>query len=553
MEFIIHNTNTQKMKFRIINKNSIAIHLLIIISLITGIELKAQDETIGLRYYDQNTSEGYILFTPKKNSAVYLINNCGELINEWTFTEKPGATCYLLNDGSLLRAGKDSLEIRDWESNLVWSYATAANDIAQHHDIEPLPNGNILCVVTETYTQDEIVALGRSIENTGDSFKIDKLIEIEPSGNHDANIVWEWRFIDHLIQDIDPDKPNYGVVIEHPELVDLNYINSSATDFTHVNAVDYNADLDQIMVSPRHLNEIMIIDHSTTTVEAIGHIGGNSGVGGDIMWRWGNPAGYKQGTEEDQKLFLQHDCKWVENGYLDEGKISVFNNGGDLTNMYSSVHLIEPTFTSGAYLKETNTFLPNDYEWTWNGLILGDTMQEPSQSGAMSLSNGNFIICETSKGQFSEITKTGDLLMTYVNPTGSTIYDQYSVIENKDNAMFRAEKYPIDFPGFQGKDMTPKGIIEDINTNSDLCSLLQVNDEIDKLAIQINNPITDNRIQFNHYISNADIIISDLNGRVVFQAYGYSGNSLSVNLSPSLYLLQIKNGNDNQVVKIIIQ
>lgn len=174
---MLENVNIKflQMKVYLSNFKRLVNNLLIVIIIFTGGDLIGQEETIGLLHYDDNTSEGYILFTPSKNVSTYLINNCGEVINEWTFSELPGATCYLLQDGSLLRAGKDSLEIRDWESNLVWSYATTNNGIKQHHDIEPLPNGNILCVVGTSFTKDEIIALGRDPENVSNIFRMDKI------------------------------------------------------------------------------------------------------------------------------------------------------------------------------------------------------------------------------------------------------------------------------------------------------------------------------------------------------------------------------------------
>ena len=90
------------------------------------------------------------------------------------------------------------------------------------------------------------------------------------------------------------------MVEDHPELLDLNFPSAHDNDWTHVNAVDYNASLDQIIISARHLSEVYIIDHSTTTAEAAGHTGGNANMGGDFLWRWGNPQIYRQGGPSNQ-------------------------------------------------------------------------------------------------------------------------------------------------------------------------------------------------------------------------------------------------------------
>lgn len=518
---------------------------------IIGSNAIAQMPTIGLLFSDENVSEGYTLFTPEKNQSVYLINNCGQKINEWTFSERPGATCYLLENGTLLRAGKDSLEIRDWDNTLIWSYATTANGILQHHDIEPLPNGNILCVVSDRYSDVEIIAQGRDPSNVADIFRLDKIIELEPTGVNEANIVWEWKFIDHLIQDFDETKPNFGIVDDHPELIDLNYSNGFDDDYTHVNAIDYNLDLDQIIITPRHLSELCIIDHSTTTSEAAGHTGGNSNLGGDLLWRWGNPDVYRQ--EGDQKLFKPHDGKWVEPGYEDEGKISVFNNGTEETESISSIHLITPEIIDGVYSKINEMFSPVDYEWTWNGSILGSTVWEEKKSGVHTLPNGNFIICQSSLGQVSELTKNGDHLWTYRNPTGTTIYNQFDINISPDNSIFRAEKYPGNFPGFIGKDLTPQGIIENQNSISDDCILLAVTEKPDAKFISIVNPVVNGNIQFDHYINLNTINIIDITGKSVFKHGFFSGKNLKINLIPGVYIIQLHSDNIIETKKIIVR
>lgn len=498
----------------------------------------SQTPTVGLRYMDSNVTEGYTLFTPQDNNNVYLINNCGEVMNEWEFTEKPGATCYLLEDGNLLRAGKESLEIRDWNNDVVWTFSLSSIGLNQHHDIEPLPNGNILCVVADLYSDSEMIAQGRNPLKLDSNFKLDKIVEIQPIGNNDGKVVWEWKFIDHLIQDFDSTKLNFGDVASHPELIDINFDNNQNKNYTHVNGIDYNASLDQIIISTRHLNEIHIIDHSVTTAEAKGHSMGNFNKGGDILWRWGNPQVYKQGTALDQKLFFQHDSKWVEKGYLDEGKITVFNNLGDGTRAFSSIHLIEPVILNNSYMKENGVFLPIDFEWSWNGSIFGNVVLEVKKSGTHALPNGNFIICETSKGQVSEINKNGDVLWVYKNPSGKIKFNQFE--EPEDNFMFRAEKYPADYIGFSQYDMTSKNIIEDENTISNICIENKNTNEFEDTLALIVNPVEDGTIKFTKNVDINTITILDISGRMIYKYDFFSGNSLEINLSSGIYFIQLK-------------
>ncbi|MDO6803713.1 aryl-sulfate sulfotransferase [Wenyingzhuangia sp. 1_MG-2023] len=517
--------------------------------------VRSQTPTVGLIFSDDNVSEGYTLFTPEVNNSVYLINNCGEKVNEWTFTELPGATCYLLENGTLLRAGRNMLEIRDWDNTVLWNYEMNANELNQHHDIEPLPNGNILCIVRDSYTNTEIIAQGKNPLTVDQVIDLDKIVELKPIGTNDAEIVWEWKFIDHIIQDYDNTKPNFGIVENHPELMDINYIDSDIENlergYTHVNGIDYNANLDQIMISARNLNEIYIIDHSTTTAEALGHTGGNSNLGGDVLWRWGNPRVYKQGGVENQKLFSQHDVKWVESGYLDEGKISVFNNGSTETRAYSTVHLLHPEISGNTYIKENNIFKPLNFNWSWGGSILEKTMYEEIKSGTHSLPNGNFIICESSLGQVSEITKMGEHVWTYKNPSGNSIFNQFETFSPYSNSIFRAEKYPSNYIGFSGKDLSPKGIIENENSISSACATLSiVQYEIN--SIRITNPVIDNVLKFNQTIKLDAIRIIDVNGKVISTSQNFFNDHLAINVKPGFYFIEFEKEEIPRRIKIIV-
>jgi len=207
---------------------------------------------------------------------------------------------------------------------------TLNNDTARlHHDITPLPNGNILMIAWELKDSLEAIANGRNpaLLPEGEVWS-EVVLEWDPKIDE---IVWEWRVWDHLIQDFDRSKLNFGVVAEHPELININYDEHNGhPDWLHINAINYNPVLDQIVLSVPCFNEFWIIDHSTTMEGASIHNGGNSDKGGDLLYRWGNPLTYQKGMIEDQQLFYQHDVQWVnplaENGSADFGKITCFNN-----------------------------------------------------------------------------------------------------------------------------------------------------------------------------------------------------------------------------------
>ncbi|MCX7547653.1 aryl-sulfate sulfotransferase [Xanthomarina sp. F1114] len=533
--------------------------LLFLFTLTLSSTLVAQ-ETVGLLQHEVGSYDGYTLFTPEKSDFVYLINNCGQVINTWEFTDKPALTCYLLDNGNLLRAGKPNLEIRDWDNNLVWQYNLRPLGLRQHHDIEPLPNGNILCLVKDVVTEAEQISLGKNPALLNGDLKSEKLVEIEPVGTNDMNIVWEWRFLDHIIQDFDINAPNYGDVAAHPELMDFNYsdYNMNHSDWLHMNSVAYNADLQHIVLSAKSTGEIYVIDHSTTTAEAAGHSGGNSGKGGDFIWRWGNPEAYRQGTPADRKLFEQHDAKWITNGYVNEGKISVFNNdqGGDQT--HSSIHIVSPQLdVNNNYEMENGAFLPTDYYWSWSGEVQGDTVIGLKKCGVQALPNGNMILCETSKGRLTEVNLDGDIVWVYRNPAGSEIHNQYSTNLEilGDNSIFRGEKYPKDHIAFTGRNLTPGDIIEDINANSEECITNLSTPALEtQLTIGINNPVSNKRLQFHSTLENTNLIIYDLRGKVISKLNNFNGNNLKVSqLNAGLYFLKIEKEGKQQVLKVVIE
>ena len=271
-------------------------------------------------------------------------------------------------------------------------------------------------------------------------------------------LLWEWHVWDHLIQDYDSTKVNYGIVYEHPEKIDFKFYHRSqaSADWNHMNAVDYNEELDQILLTVRNFSEVWIIDHNTTTEEA-------AGTAGDLLYRWGNPQAYGRGTSTDQMLFVPHDGQWIESGYPGDGDLLVFNNGqGRSDGNYSSVDQFSPPIDNdGSYtITSEDNYGPEGLSWIYQANPTSD-FYASHISGAQRLLDGNTLICEGTAGNFFEVTSSGETIWQYTNPY--TISSPQGDI----NSVFRAVRYDL---GNENSTSVPEGLTYPIvDTDQNVC------------------------------------------------------------------------------------
>ena len=236
---------------------------------------------------------------------------------------------------------------------------------------------------------------------------------------------------------------------------------NAGSDVYHVNAIKYNAELDQIAFSSFSLSEIFIIDHSTTTKEAAAHRGGRWGKGGDFLYRWGNPENYHRGDSTTRRLYGQHDIRWIEKGKPGTGDLTVFNN--DIHNKdnmnYSAVfEITPPKDQKGNYIIEKGrSFGPEKPVWTY---IAPDSISFWSSfvSGAHRMKNGNTFINEGVKGRFFEVTKDGKIVWEYLNPYRGEIRkpngDPISPLP-LTFIQFRSTFIPADHPALANRKLEP--------------------------------------------------------------------------------------------------
>ena len=441
----------------------------------------AQENTIGtIVYGEDGTDGGYNLIYPHNQPDAFLLDMCGNVVHTWENEEslRPGNVIYLLENSDVITTyrpadfsgdaiwaggGGATVARKTWDNELIWSFTRNDSAYRLHHDVEPLSNGNVLVIAWEKHDSLDCVESGRDTTNlTSGGMWSEVVWEISPNDDMGADIIWEWAAWDHLIQDFDSTKSNYGVIAQNIDKIDINFGSGlqAAPDWLHMNSIDYDPYSHHIMLSTPTFCEIWLIDKGITS-------------SGELKWRWGNPAAYDHGDSTDQKLYFQHHAHWLyfalDTSNPDYGKVGVFNNRVPLdTNFTSSVNTLNPVYNEYenefTLDSESGTYLPNDFDWTFMSPEPSD-LYSNIVSSFQRLNNGNSLICSGKTGDTREYTQDGDLVWHYKTPLLNTAgiaspVSQGTLLNPFQNLTFRAARYPVDYQGLDGIELVAEGPIE---------------------------------------------------------------------------------------------
>ncbi len=366
-------------------------------------------------YNSELISDDLILAVENSSTTSYLLNKQGNKIYTWNFESTSGNDIELLSDGSIIGLFKDpnstidfggfggTAKIIDNNNNTTWEYTVSSDNSIAHHDVEMLPNGNVLMIIWERVNMD--IANDNGVDFENDVFA-EKIIEVNTSSN---TVVWEWNSWDHIVQDKFENLSNYGDINENPEKININYTIDNPPggsffingDIMHANGLDYDEANDVIYLSVNYYDEVWVIDHSTTTSEAQSSTGGNYNKGGDLIYRFGNPNTY---NSLGNKIFdRNHFPNLLENGVEGEGNILVYVNGNS-TGQSIVYELKMPT--------SFNLLPNNDNEPQIIWSFTDENLFANKLCGAIRLSNGNTLITESDYG-FWEVTNDGEIVWKY--------------------------------------------------------------------------------------------------------------------------------------------
>jgi hypothetical protein len=195
-----------------------------------------------------------------------------KLLEDGSVAFLTGFTAYVITE-----LGEIFLEISDSDLGML----------GLHHEIVPLPNGNFLAL-SFSFQDVDYPDYG-TLYVAGD-----KIVEFTTDGE----VVWTWDTFDHL----DPLRIRHGFFelgpIYNPETFDPGH------DWTHSNGIAYDPADDSLVLSMRHQDWLVKIDHAT----------------GDILWRLGDEGDFT--LVGDRWHFHQHSPYW-----LSDGSLLLYDNG----------------------------------------------------------------------------------------------------------------------------------------------------------------------------------------------------------------------------------
>ena len=482
---------------------SLAMFLLMIIVVQAQESFLVPTET---RYWDQSKAyNGYTLFGTRGTS--YLIDMEGHLIHTWNLGTNPRFT----EAGTLLDAvggnpsNSNVWKELDWDGNVVWQYTETRSGYYPHHDFAKIFNPKLgdstfIYIANKDLTSQQCLDAGCNPANTYTGAQMDVIVEV----NRQGTVIWEWWFFNHVVQDIDATKSTYGVIKDTPGRINLNLAgNPVQKDWMHCNSLDYNQDLDLMVINSVH-GEFYVIDHGNTFIpnNPDSSITLAASTRGDFLYRFGDPAKYNQGnppsiqanweksTAGNKQIGGAHDIQWIKPGLPGAGDFMVFNNAENLFELTPQSYVMEINPYLNAAGTNTGNFVnpptagynivyspdPNlmkekknvSKQTVWRYSSKNNTsFYSTIGSSAQRLPNGNTFICSMNDGHFFEVAPADtSIVWEYINPvTRDGIKkiktDHYPTY----NGVFRAYRYTADHPALTGHDLTPGSTITTAEPN----------------------------------------------------------------------------------------
>lgn len=341
---------------------------------------KARGGEKGVTIHDRERAlEGYTLYTSAGEAAAHLIDMDGRVVHEWrrpyseiwseqSAVKKPQPDNMILLDKARLLPNGNLLAIYaaagdtpwgygmvelDRDSNVIWKYLAHT-----HHDFDVAPDGRILAL-TNAFSSEQPEGLGKFEEPYLEDF----VAVLSPDGKELKKISITRALSQSRFRQLQLAIPRYALG-DPLHTNSVQYITAEqARNFPFAKEGD-------VLLSFRDMSAIAALSLET----------------GEIVWAMRGP------------WLWQHDASLLPNGH-----ITLFDNLGGFRED-NAARALEVDPKSGAVL------------WSYQG-DEAHPFHSPLRSSVETLRNGNVLITESDGGRIFEVTREGDIVWNFVNPT----------------------------------------------------------------------------------------------------------------------------------------
>lgn len=331
------------------------------------------------------------------SASTTLLDSAGTtVLNTWS--SYGGYSAYLTDSATLLaQTGKGtgpgapyaSLVEVGWTGTALrtWTWKST-NGGTLHHAHNVMPNGHWLAVGYNSMTKAQLAAKGVTISGT---FLYDEhVMEYDPVA---GKVVWEWVASDHMGNSNDRG------------LINAAKLSTSQGDALHFNSVSYDPIHDLVMVSSHMMNEILVIDHSTTTAQASSRAGGHYGKGGDILFRWGSAGNYGGTSATVTNVF--HGGNFVAPGCPGAGNFLVFANT-DVAAKHSRAYEVKGSLADTGFVVASGGEFESSVPFSWYSAT-GSYESAGNFGNVQRMPNGNTFITFTKSKKLVEVDTAGNI------------------------------------------------------------------------------------------------------------------------------------------------
>jgi len=366
-------------------------------------------------------------------STTILMDEAGKTVKSWA---KGGYNAYLTKSGTLLcQTGTGNAPATGYASLIELDGTTqkdnALTNSGLHHAHWLMPNGHWLGTVAVKINPKTALA-SAGYTGTMTSIWDERIQEWDPVTK---TVVWEWKASDHTSG------------TNHPRKINSNTLLKS-TDPIHINSVVYDSARDLISMSSHYFNEVLVIDHSTTTAQAATGTGGKYGKGGDFLFRWGSSKNY--GGPGAAYSNVVHGGGVIQAGLPGAGNFTLFGNT-DNTVKHSRWYEVAGKISDTGYVIGAN----GEFEATlvFDFYSTSGTFESSGHFGyGQRLANGNTFLTFTGSNKLIEID------------ANKTILDTITVASSGGGGMggmggcIRAIRYPMGHPALVALGLSTSGV-----------------------------------------------------------------------------------------------